>query len=179
MTILYILLGIAVGLGILVAVLSQLAPKETRVSRSILVNLSQEEAFDHLKSLKKSLEWSPWAERDPNQTVTFKGTDGEVGSSYHWSGNKQVGEGEQEVTNLVAPSRVDTHLRFIKPFKSESKAHFAILPHESGQTEITWGFHSHNTFPGKIFMLFMNMDKVLGGDFEKGLSQFKEKYERA
>ena len=172
-TLLYILVGIVV----LVAVLGLIAPKSFDVSRSIDIARPPSDVYNYVRFLQKQAEWSPWEKKDPNMAKQFEGTDGEVGAISKWQGNKDVGEGEQEITRLVPNERVDSRLRFFKPWKSESDAYMVSENNGSGGTKFTWGFTGKNKFPFSIFMLFMNMDKAMGKDFEEGLSKLKTNLE--
>lgn len=169
MTLLYILGGIV----LLILILAMIAPKTYDVSRSAVINKPRGEVFKYLKSLKKQDEWSPWNKKDPNMKKEFRGTDGEVGSVSHWIGNKDVGEGEQEIKKIIEGERVESELRFLKPWKSTSDAYMIAEDADNGATKVTWGFSGKNKFPFSIFMLFMNMDKAVGGDFEEGLNDLK------
>ena len=173
MLVLYILLGLVV----LIAILAAIAPKTYNVSRSIEISRPKAEVFDYLKYLKNQDEWSPWAKRDPNMEQKFTGTDGEVGAISYWNGNKEVGEGEQELTKIIDGERIESELRFLKPWKSESDAYLVTEAIDTNTTKVTWGFSGHNKFPMSIMMLFMNMDKMIGKDFEEGLVSLKEKME--
>ncbi len=168
-----ILIYIIGGLIGLLVILSLIAPKETLVHREILVEKPIDEVFEYVLYFKNQDQWSPWAAKDPNMDKEIIGTDGEVGCISRWSGNKEVGVGEQELTYVDKNKIIRSELRFEKPFKSVSQAYLEF-EEVSGGTEVVWGFHAENKFPGKIFMLFMDMDKQLGGDFEKGLQQLKK-----
>lgn len=170
MVVLYIVLGIVV----LLLVLAAIAPKNYNVSRSIEISKPKSVAFDYLKSLKKQDEWSPWGKRDPNMKKKFTGTDGEVGAISYWKGNKDVGEGEQEITKIVEGDSIESELRFLKPFKSTSDAYIITKEVEQDRTKVIWGFSGKNKFPMSIMMLFMSMDKAIGKDFEEGLASLKE-----
>lgn len=172
MLLLYILLGIVA----LVLLLAIIAPKTYEVSRSIVIDKPRNEVFTHLKSLKKQDEWSPWGKRDPNMEKKFTGTDGEVGATSSWKGNKEVGEGEQEIKKIIENERIENELRFLKPWKSTSDAFFITEDADSG-TKVTWGFKGYNKFPMSIMMLFMSMDKMIGKDFEEGLGDLKKTLE--
>lgn len=174
MIILYILAGIL----LLVLVLAMIAPKTYDVSRSIEISKPKNEIFNYLKSLKKMDEWSPWAKKDPNMEKKFMGTDGEVGATSYWNGNKDVGEGEQEITKIVEGQRVESELRFLKPWKSTSDCYMDVADSGNGTTKVTWGFSGKNKFPMSIMMLFMSMDKMVGKDFEEGLTSLKSILEK-
>ncbi len=168
-----VVLYIVGGLVVLLLILALVAPKDFAVSREIVVSKDQEFVFNSLRSIKEQTKWSPWSTRDPNMKSEFRGTDGEVGSVNYWLGNKDVGEGEQEITKLTPSSSVETELRFLKPWKATNKAYFTIEEVGTG-TKVTWGFSGSNKIPMNIMMLFMNMDKVIGKDFEEGLVSFKK-----
>src|SRR5690606_11055374 len=134
--------------------------------------------FNDLKSLKRQNEWSAWARRDPQMQERLTGIDGEGGAISHWKANKQDGEGEQEINHIVEGEREETELRYCQPFKSTSKAYLVTEECAPGSTRVTWGFTGKNKFPMTLFSLVMNMDKVLGKDFEEGLARLKEQLER-
>lgn len=168
-TLIYILVGIV----ILIAILAMIAPKTYDVSRSIIVNRPLVEIYNYLKFIKNQDQWSPWVEKDPEMKKTFTGTDGEVGFISAWVGNKDVGSGEQELTGFKENEEVASQLRFLKPWKSTSDAYLRVEETEGG-TKVIWGFSGANKFPVSIMMLFMNMDKAVGGDFEHGLAKLKK-----
>ena len=172
-TVLYILLAIVV----IIAFLAIIAPKSYDVNRSITIDQPISQVFDYLKQLKKQAEWSPWEKRDPNMKKDFEGVDGQVGAISKWEGNKDVGTGEQELTRIVENEVIESRLRFFKPWKSESDAYLRVNENHEGETQVTWGFSGKNKFPVSIMMLFMNMDKAIGKDFEEGLANLKSRLE--
>lgn len=167
-TFLYILVIVVA----IISVLAFMAPKRYDVNRIILINKSVDEVFAYLKLLKNQDNWSPWATKDPNMKKTLTGIDGEVGCVSAWFGNKDVGEGEQEIKVLKENEEVLSELRFLKPFKSTSDAYLRVSQ-EGSETKVIWGFSGTNKFPMSIMMLFMNMDKSVGSDFEQGLKKLK------
>ena len=169
-TVLYILAGIVV----LIFILALIAPKSYDVNRKITVRKSVPEVFEYLKYLKNQDNWSPWGKKDPNMKKEFVGSDGEIGATSKWEGNKDVGSGEQEITRIVENEVIESELRFLKPWKSQSDAYLRVKEAGAGETEITWGFSGKNKFPMSIMMLFMNMDKAVGKDFEEGLASVKD-----
>jgi len=164
---------IIICLFVLVFVLHLIAPKSYHVERKIVVTTQIDTVFKSLCSLKEQQIWSPWAEMDANMKIEYKGVDGEVGSVSHWVGNKEVGEGEQEIMKIEGNTHIETELRFLKPFESTSVGFFQVQELEN-KTEVIWGFHGEHEFPTTLIMLFMDMEKQIGPDFEKGLSKFKE-----
>ena len=173
-TVLYIVLAVI----LIIIVLALISPKSYDVNRNISINKPLPEVFSYLKSLKNQDNWSPWAEKDPNMEKTFTGTDGEIGCVSAWKGNKDVGEGEHEITNIVKNKVIESQLRFLKPFNSTSDAYLKVKEDVGNGTLVIWGFKGKNKFPMSIFMLFMNMDKTVGKDFEHGLNKLKTGLEK-
>ena len=169
----YILLGIVA----FVLFLALIAPKNYNVFRTIEINSPKNTVFPYLKFLEKQNEWSPWAKKDPDMELKFTGIDGEVGAISYWNGNKDVGEGEQEITKIIDGKRVEGRLRFIKPWRSASDCYMDLEETATGKSKVTWGFSGKNKFPFSIMMLFMSMDKMVGKDFEEGLETLRNKLE--
>jgi uncharacterized protein YndB with AHSA1/START domain len=168
MTLVYILGGAVLVL----LVLYQVAPSSYDVSRTVEIGRPPEAVFNYLKYVRNQDQWSPWARKDPRMKKGFRGTDGTVGAVSTWEGNKQVGAGEQEIIRFVPGRRIETKLRFLKPWKSTSDAYMEVEPAPGGSL-IRWGFKGSSGFPMRIMMLFMSMEKMVGKDFEEGLSNLK------
>ncbi|MET0594607.1 MAG: SRPBCC family protein [Polyangiaceae bacterium] len=166
-----ILLGVAALIVVLVIV-TLLQPSTYRVERSITTNASVENTFAQVNDFHLWNAWSPWEKMDPGMKKTFEGPATGTGSKYAWSGNDQVGEGRMTIEKSEKPSKIDIKLEFLKPFESTSKTTFAFAPAGTG-SKVTWSMEGENNFVGKFFCIFMNMDKMIGGDFEKGLAAMK------
>jgi len=163
---------------LLVIILALAAPKAYTLSRSIIIDRPIEEVFQYLKLIKNQNEWSPWKKKDPNMTQEFVGEDGKVGFISKWIGNNDVGEGEQEIMTIIENESIETQLRFFKPWKSQSIGTLLVDKVEDVKTMVTWGFSGKNPIPFNIFMLFYNMDKTVGKDFEEGLNDLKQVLEK-
>ena len=144
------------------------------VEKSIVIDRPNEVVYDYVKQLKKQPEWSVWDKMDPNSEHTYTGTDGEVGFVSAWKGNKDVGSGEQEIIAVDPGKRIDYELRFKEPFESTSKAYTTFNTVGSDQTEVTMGFEGEMVYPMRLMLLFVNMDKTLGADFQGNLENLKE-----
>ena len=141
---------------------------------SILINKPKADVFQYLKFIKNQDDWSPWKKKDPNMKQSFIGDDGTIGFIAKWEGNKDVGIGEQEILEINENKSVISKLRFFKPWKSESHAYLILEELTQENTNVTWGFSGNNAIPSNVFMLFFNMDKTIGKDFEEGLASLKE-----
>lgn len=165
-----VLAGVAVGLAVLLGVVA-MQPSNYRITRATTVNAPAAVVLAHLEDFHRWKDWSPWAKMDPNQKETYSGAPKGKGAVYHWAGNDEVGEGEMTITNVTA-ERLDVALSFIRPFPSQSTVDIVLKPTSAG-TEVTWGMDGTNTFLGKAFGLVVNMDEMLGNDFNKGLAGLK------
>ncbi len=166
-------------LGVVAAVLAVLVvglvgfastkPDTYHVERSRTVATSPEAAYAVLSDFKRWDAWSPWSKLDPNQKVTQTGDAGTVGHSHEWAGNSDVGRGKMVISAVKAPEQIDIALSFYEPFASEARTRF-LLAAEGDKTKITWAMDGDNNLMGKVMGLFMDMDTMIGKDFEAGLS---------
>ena len=166
-----ILIGIAAVIVLFVIIVA-LQPGQYRVSRSATIPAAPAVVFEHVNDLHKWDGWSPWAKIDPAMKQTFEGAPAGTGAVYAWTGNKDVGEGRMTITDSHPNDLIKIKLEFIKPFAATNATDFTFKP-QGDQTAVTWTMSGDNNFIGKAFSLFMNMDKMIGGDFEKGLAGLK------
>lgn len=166
--ILIALAAIIVLFGIIVA----LQPSDFRVVRSATIAAPPEVVFAHVNSLRNWEAWSPWAKIDPAMKQTYDGPQAGVGASYTWSGNNEVGEGRNTLTESRPNELVGFKLDFERPFKGTNDVEFTFKP-EGNQTVVTWAMTGERNFFFKAIGLFMNCDKICGDQFEKGLLQLK------
>lgn len=172
------ILGLLVlGIGVFMIV-AALQPNELRVERSLAINASADKIFPYLNDARKMNEWSPWAKMDPQMKQTYTGPEAGVGASAAWVGNSKVGEGKQTIVESRANELVRTHLEFLKPFKSESTAEFALKT-EGDRTTVTWSMYGPKNFIMKAMGLVMSCDKMVGGQFESGLNNLKAIVEKS
>jgi Polyketide cyclase / dehydrase and lipid transport len=165
---------ISIALVVLVAGFlgyAAMRPSEYRVERSAAVAAPAELVFDQLADFRKWEGWSPWEKLDPNIKKTYEGPARGVGASYSWQGDDKVGKGKMTVAKEDAPKQLGIKLEFIEPFAAVADTTFTLTPANSEQTQVTWAMEGKNNFMGKVFGIFMDMDKSLGAEFEKGLTQ--------
>lgn len=163
-TILVVIAAIVVVLAVIVAK----RPAEFRVTRMTAISASPGAVFAQVNDLHKWSAWSPWEKIDPALQRTFEGSSSGTGAIYRWAGNRRVGEGRMTITESRPSDLIRIKLEFLKPFKAANTAEFIFKP-EGSQTTVSWSMFGKCNFMSKAFGLFMNMDKMIGGDFEKGL----------
>ena len=166
-----IVIVLALVLIILLVVVA-VQPGEYRVVRTATIASPQPAVFEQVNDLHKWEAWSPWAKLDPAMKQTYEGPPAGTGAIYHWVGNKKVGEGRMTVTESRPSDLVRIKLDFIKPFASTADSEFTFKP-EANQTAVSWSMAGKKNFMTKGFGLFVSMDKMIGGDFERGLAQLK------
>ncbi len=167
-------IGIVFLLIAAVAVTSLVAKTECKVEREVTINKPRAEIYNYVKMLKNQNEWGPWYKKEPTMKQEFRGTDGTVGFVSHWTGqSEEVGEGEQEIKKLVENERMDTELRFIKPFESKADAFLTLESVNESQTKVKWGFTTTFPRPMNLILVVMDMDALIGKDFADGLSSLK------
>jgi hypothetical protein len=163
-----ILIAVA-AIVVLFILIVQTRPSDFRVERTARISAPVDVVFGNVNDLHKWDAWSPWAKIDPNAKSTFDGAASGVGASMTWSGNNKVGEGRMTITDSQPAQRIQMKLEFIRPFKAVNTAEFTFKT-EGNQTVVTWAMFGKNNFMGKAMGLFINCDKMVGGDFEKGLA---------
>ncbi len=172
-----ILLALAI-VAILFIVVIAGRPDDFTVTRSAKLAASPAKIFPDVNNLHKWEAWSPWAKLDPNAKHSFEGPDAGVGAAMAWSGNKKVGKGRMTITGSELNGRIAFRLEFLRPFKATNTAEFTFQP-EGNQTTVTWSMSGQSNFFFKVFGLFMDCDKMVGKDFEKGLADLKSVAETA
>ncbi len=174
---LYILLGVA-GFIALVLILALFTKKGYSIQRKIVIHRPVTEVYDFLRHIKNQDIFSKWVQSDPGMQKIYKGNDGEVGFVYGWNGNKQAGEGEQEIKKLEPNKLIDLEVRFVRPFKAVAQTPFAVQDNGDGKTTVTWGMVSSMNYPMNLILLLMDMDKALGKDMETSLAVLKQHLEK-
>lgn len=170
-----VLLYVGVGLAAVVVLLLVLAAVRSpafAVERSTTVAAPPAAVFPHVNDLRQWAAWSPFEKLDPKMVKTFEGPPAGVGASYHWKGNAKAGEGRMTVTDSRPADRVAIALAFVKPFRCVHDVAFTFVP-AGDQTRVTWRMSGRNPYLGRLFGLVMNMNKMIGCSFEKGLAALK------
>lgn len=172
-----VLLAIVALLVVFAAVVAT-RPAEFRLERSLKMAASPAVAFAQVEDFHRWEAWSPWAKLDAAMKTKYEGPASGNGASYWWSGNDKVGEGRMTITDVKPAEQVTVKLEFLKPFEQTNTTIFNFKGGEGGTTVI-WAMEGKNNFMGKAFSLVMNMEKMVGPDFEKGLAGMKVAAEAA
>lgn len=165
---------VLVGIIVLALIAGLFIDGKYAVEREVTINKPKQEVYDYIKYLKNQNNYSVWAQMDPAMKKEFTGEDGTVGFISAWdSENPDVGKGEQKIIKIADGERIDYELHFIKPFESTDYAYMTTEAVSDNQTRVKWGFNGEMKYPMKLMLLFMNMEKMLAPDLEKGLSSLK------
>lgn len=142
------------------------------VERKATIKAPAESVYEQVVNFHNWDAWSPWADLDPDMRQNYSGPDAGVGAGYAWSGNRKAGQGRMKITEADKPTKVAIALDFVKPFKSSNTTTFSLAP-QGDATEVTWTMVGPMTLMSRVMGVFMNMDKLIGKDFEKGLDRLK------
>ena len=153
-------------------------PNEFQVTRSAVIDASPDKVFEHVNDFQKWQAWSPWEKMDPNMQRTYAGPPAGAGASYSWKGNDEVGEGKMTIAESDPGQRIKIDLDFVKPFESKNVTEFTFKP-EGDKTAVSWTMTGRKDFVTKAVCMVMDMDKMIGNDFETGLTQLRSAVETA
>ncbi|MFL6835706.1 MAG: SRPBCC family protein [Bradyrhizobium sp.] len=171
---------IAVILAIAIAVVLVLAltkPSIFRVQRTTTVKAPAEKIFPLINDFHQWSAWSPYEHKDPAMKRTYSGAASGMGAVYAWEGDKNVGSGRMEILDASAASKIVIKLDFFKPFEAHNTAEFTMLP-QGDATILTWLMHGPAPFMHRVMQVFMNIDSMIGKDFEAGLDNLKKLTEK-
>ncbi len=163
-----ILIAIAVLVVVLVVVVA-MQPSEFRIERTAVIAAAPPVVFAQVNDFHHWDAWSPWAKLDPAMKKTYEGAPAGVGAVSTWAGNNEVGEGRATITESRPDELVRIKLEYLRPFEATNTADFTFQP-EGDRTLVTWSLYGENGFMAKAFGLVMDMDEMVGSQFEQGLA---------
>jgi len=164
-----IVLAVAIAI---VLILAATRPDTFSVQRAATIKAPPESIFPLIADFHQWGSWSPWENRDPAMQRSFSGAERGKGAVYAWDGNRNVGSGRMEILDVSVPSKIVIKLDFLKPFEAHNTAEFTMLP-QGDATNLTWAMHGPLVFMAKVMHTFINMDRMIGKDFEAGLANLK------
>jgi hypothetical protein len=174
---------IAAAIALAIAVILVLAsrkPDTFAVRRSAVMQAPAERIFPLVNNFQQWANWSPWEKRDPAMKRSFSGPESGKGAAYAWDGNKNVGSGRMEIIDASSPSKITIKLDFIKPFEGHNTAEFTFVPErDASATNVIWIMQGPSSFMSKVMQVFMNLDAMIGRDFEAGLANLKKLTEQS
>lgn len=176
--ILSVVVSLFVVATLVVVVLAIRKPDRFRYVRSTRIAAPPTKVFPHLDDFHAWAEWSPWEKLDPAMTKTYGGAARGVGATYAWKGNKKVGEGKMEILSSTPPTKLEVRLLFVAPFPADNRAVFTLTPEGDG-THLEWAMEGASPFASKLFSVFVDMETLLGKDFDRGLTELKRLSEAA
>lgn len=159
--------------GAVVAILAIAATKSDtfHVRRSISIEADPERIAAQIIDFRKWTSWSPYEKYDPAMKRSFSDPSTGKGALYEWRGNSDIGAGRMEITG-VSPSMISIKLDFLEPMEAHNLVEFTLKP-EGKSTKLTWEMHGPLSFIGKVIHVFIDMDRMVGRDFEAGLENLK------
>jgi len=167
---------LAVAIAIIL-ILAMAKPKTLRVQRAATVQSPPERIFAAISDFRQWGAWSPWEAKDPAMARSFGGAASGRGAVYAWDGNKNVGSGRMEILEATLPSKIVIKLDFLRPFEAHNTAEFTMLS-QGDVTNVTWVMHGPAVLMSRVMQVFINMDRMIGKDFEIGLANLKKLTEK-
>jgi len=167
-----IVVGVVVVLILGVLGFAATRPDKFRVQRSTTIKAPPDTIFPLINDYHRWTSWSPYEKLDPAMKRTYSGAECGRGAVYEWAGNSKVGQGRMEIVETTPPAKVRIQLDFIKPFEGHSVAEFTLEP-QGDSTNVTWAMDGTNSLMGKVMHLVINMDHMIGKQFEEGLANLK------
>ncbi len=171
------IIGAVVALAAVILILAARKPDDFVIARSATIGAPASRVFSLINDFRAWSLWSPWEKLDPQMNRTHSGSSSGVGAVYEWDGNKKVGKGRMEIVEAEADSKIALDLRFTAPWEARNLTEFR-LESSGSDTTITWSMRGTNPFMMKVMGMFMNMDAMIGKDFEAGLANLKAAAER-
>jgi len=153
-------------------------PAEFRITRTRAVSASPEALFALINDLHGFNRWNPFALGDPALKIDYSGPQAGPGAAYIWDSTGKTGQGRLEITESSPSSQVAMRIDFRKPFQAHNEITFLIAPEGSSTTRVTWTMTGRNAFLNKLMGTIFNMDRMVGGEFDKGLANLKSIAER-
>ena len=171
---------IAVIIAIAIAavlILAATKPNTLRVQRATSIKAPADRIFPLINDFHQWRTWSPYENKDPAMKRTYEGTGSGRGAVYAWDGNNNVGSGRMEILETAVPSKITIKLDFFKPFEGHNTAEFTMLP-QGDATDVTWLMQGPAVFMSRVMQVFINLDNMIGKDFEVGLANLKKLTEK-
>lgn len=166
---------IAIVVAVLIAgvlLFAATKPDVFQVQRNVSIKAPPEKVYALINDFKQWGAWSPWEKKDPGMKRTFGAITAGKGATYAWDGNKDVGKGSMEIVEAAPSSKIRLRLDFETPFEAHNSVTFTLEPRDGG-TQVNWLMEGPVPYFAKIIHVFINMDRMVGGDFETGLASLK------
>lgn len=180
MSMIFKVLGGFLGFIVILLIVALFVKKRYTIIRETTINSPVGEVYDYLRFHKNQRHYNHWLLLEPNVRTEIKGApDGQPGSILFFESNsKKAGTGEWENTDFVENERIDIELRFLHPYQFTANATLHLKPIDEETTLLIWEYHSGMNWPINIILLFVDMDKIIGGDIETTLENIKHQLEK-
>jgi Polyketide cyclase / dehydrase and lipid transport len=173
-----VIIAVVIALAIaIVLILAATKPDTFSIQRGAVIRAPAEAIFPLIADFHQWRGWSPWEDKDPELKRSYSGPESGKGAAYAWEGNKNVGSGRMEIIETTAPSKIKIKLDFLKPFEAHNTAEFSLLP-QGDATTVNWVMSGPAPFLSKMMQVVMNMDRMIGRDFEAGLANLRKLTEK-
>jgi uncharacterized protein YndB with AHSA1/START domain len=169
----FIVIGAVAAVAIAgILIYAAMQPDNFTIARATSIKAPPEKIYPLMSDFRRGIEWSPFEKKDPAMKRSFSGAPTGKGSVYEFEGNSETGAGRLEIVDTTPPSKVVLRLDMKRPFAATNTVEYSILP-KGDATEVTWSMYGAQPFLAKVMCLFFSMDKMVGREFEAGLTSLK------
>lgn len=160
---------IVVLLLLVFLVLALIHPRNTVVTKSIIIEAHRDSVYQEILFLRNWEHWSPWLELEPGLKLQYFGVDAQPGSGYQWLGD-ELGSGQME---FMQASDYQLHYRlfFKRPWKGRGDGRMKLYMLPNGRLQAVWSIKTHVRFPLNAFIFVSH--KRIALDLERGLVLLK------
>lgn len=162
------------GIGVVLAYAAT-RPDSFRITRSATVQAPPAKVHALINDLRQFSTWNPFEKGDPRHRGEYRGPATGPGASYHFGGGS-AGAGSLRILDST-PERVGMELHMREPMEARNNVLFTLQP-RGNATEVTWSMDGPSPYVSKLIGVFVDMDKMVGGQFESGLADLKQRAER-
>lgn len=168
---------VLIGFGLVLAglfIYAAIAPADFKIERSLEIAATPAQIYPHLANTKLANAWNPFIQADPETQVTYEGMEAGVGAKTSWA-SKKMGEGSATIIETVPNQKVKVRLDFVKPFKGTNVTEYTLESAVENRTKVTWSMTGQSNYFQRLVFIFMHPDKMIGGEFEKGLASLRDR----
>jgi uncharacterized protein YndB with AHSA1/START domain len=148
---------------------SALSPK-FKVARSATITAPADKVYGLIADPREWKRWSVWNRRDPAMQVAYSGAPSGAGAVWAWQ-SKSQGDGKMTFTAAETNRRVDFDLYF--PDFGTTSSGALELAAEGAATRVTWTMNGDMGSNPLFRWMALFGDRMVGADFEAGLTNLK------
>lgn len=153
-------------------------PDIFRVQRSASIKATPDKLYPLINDIRQFNTWNPFNRKDPSMKGSYRGPAAGPGAAFDFEGNSEVGKGTVSITGGTPARAVNMKLDMTEPMQAHNDIEFLLVP-RGDMTDVTWTMQGPCPYLGKLMGVIFDMDKMVGGEFDKGLALLKAQAEKS